>query len=345
MKIAEKGDLKIKADLKGKSELVHLSTSFNGMISEFGVLVKEINEGAHILNRQAEKIESISNNSKNISEHTLEAHEQLASTIERQANDADESFNRIKELEQKIKNVIHYTSVMQKDIYNMVHTIEEGNSSIDNLVAFANETGQSYQLVLDSMTELSNNTHYMHKIINLIQGAAESSNLLALNASIEAARAGSEGLGFAVVANEMGKLSISIKEATQESKTIITNLLNSMDIVYQHSINSNVMLKKQIENVDSVTDVFKKINELSDVSMNNISGIDQVMEEMNISNQKSYNMVQNIFTSSRETASFTEEVLHNTNNSLELSQELYTHVKKLQELSNGLLYSINKFVL
>lgn len=147
----------------------------------------------------------------------------------------------------------------------MKEMIKESDSSIDNILVSSTNTVNELKEVDNFVNALKENLQDVYTVVDSIKGNANRTKMLALNASIEASRAGEEGKGFKVVASEMGKLSQmstesvtninssldiiskSIKNVTESIKEINNSALNNLDVV--ETISSN--LSKMLENINT----------------------------------------------------------------------------------------------
>ena len=153
----------------------------------------------------------------------------------------------------------------EEKLQQIKEMIKESDSSIDNILVSSTNTVNELKEVDNFVNALKENLQDVYTVVDSIKGNANRTKMLALNASIEASRAGEEGKGFKVVASEMGKLSQmstesvtninssldiiskSIKNVTESIKEINNSALNNLDVV--ETISSN--LSKMLENINT----------------------------------------------------------------------------------------------
>ena len=195
-----------------------------------------------------------------------------------------------------------------------LHSIRE---EIANIVNELQEASGSQNVLADDLNKVSSDTEQVKDVINVIADIADQTNLLALNAAIEAARAGEHGRGFAVVADEVRKLA----ERTQKSLTEINATIN----VVSQSIN---------DTSDQMNRSSKSIESLAEISMEASSRMDNVSSAIN----EGVELADGTIKSYTQNASKTENIIGNVSKIDKLSNDSHESIKiiksSVEELSS-----------
>lgn len=226
-----------------------------------------------------------------------------------------------------------------------VEKTENGTKTVQKAKMQMENINISSKNVTAAVNELSNGTAKIGEIVNIISGIAGQTNLLALNAAIEAARAGEQGKGFAVVADEVRKLA----EQSQNSAGQIISLINEINRDVETAVTAVEHSDKDVTdglgNVDAAEKQFIEIADLiknvQQRSMQVLSHVDELFKKGNTVESSSHE-VQNIM---RETAAESQNVSAATEEQSASMEEIAASSEDLAQLSDALKDILNKFKL
>ena len=204
------GDLTQRLPLKGKDEITELSGAFNNFAEKVHALVGDVAEASTYMSTAAEDMSNVTVNlDGNVQKQRLEidqvatAMNEMAATVQEVARSASEAANSAE--------TAHSQSVEGKTVVGEnIHAINALAGEVENAANVINN--------------VESDSERIGTVLDVIRGIAEQTNLLALNAAIEAARAGEQGRGFAVVADEVRTLASRTQESTQEIQGMIESL-------------------------------------------------------------------------------------------------------------------------
>lgn len=217
--VASKSDLTVAAEVSGGAELMTMAQSFNQMISNQRVLIEKIATATSQVAQAAEKVSAISSQSQETTNRQRLEVEQVATAMNEMVSTTQEVACNAENADKQTQEALVHSNAGNEVVKNAV-------SSTNSLVIKVKEVSERIHSVADYSGNIGS-------IIDVINGIAEQTNLLALNAAIEAARAGEQGRGFAVVADEVRTLAQRTQSATTEIQEAISNLQSSIETTVQ----------------------------------------------------------------------------------------------------------------
>ena len=303
------GDLTVRLPVRGKDEIAELSGYFNETIAKIGSAIKTVDENSNVMQSIGDELSSnmtetasaLNEISANIDGVKEQAMTQAASVTETSST-VEEIIRTIEQLNNSIES--QSASVVQSSasVEQMVSNISSINQSIaksDSLIkilAEATSSGKQVLLESNSVTQrIAEASGGLIEASNIIRNIADQTNLLAMNAAIEAAHAGDAGKGFAVVADEIRKLA---EESSVQGKTITETLKKLGEEINGLAGSSKVVEEK-----------FNSIYELSEEVLKMSSQLTSAMAEQENGSMEVLSAIKNISTVTSEVKSGSEEML------------------------------------
>ncbi len=291
------GDLEVEVDIYTNQEFYDLSTNINQMVSS---IKQNMQKSKTLVQEQediVERVKKIAVSLSNTSNQTYHASETIAEDAVTQKQYVTTLLSDMESLLEK--------SQKSEDISNKV--VKNTNIVIENM----QQTSTDMNQMMDSMQSISDTAEKIKGIIGEIDSIAQSTNMLSLNASIEAARAGQAGRGFAVVATQIGSLAGESTSASQTTSDLIIATLNAIEDGANFAQKANEEFKKVISNTGETQ---REILEMIHIFEEQAEMVKSAMSDIN----RISNIVQN-------TVGMVEE---SKNNSQKLSQqaEMLKHI-------------------
>jgi methyl-accepting chemotaxis protein len=340
---AEIGDLTIKGEIYKKDELDELTERFNRFISKVRNLISEAKEASKTVVASSNDIMNTSDEVSRGAEEVSCTISNIAESSSKQSELADKSNNAVMDVVEGLTRIAENTLYISKLANNTMETVTDGTENLKQQINRMSNTKNAAQNVSDVISDLSTKSNEIGKVVEFINEITDQINLLALNASIEAARAGDAGRGFTVVAQEVENLAVLSKESTQKISTLISEVQTDIERAVIQVTTTNASIDEQVASL-KLTDnsfnliqksVFEVANKIKDVATET-----NVINENAIDVEKSINNIANII---EQNAANTEEAASATEEQTASIQEVSSSMAVLAELSNNLQNSIAKF--
>ncbi len=399
LRVAE-GDLTVKElKVKSKDEIGDMSEAFNKMVVNLRDMIHQINSTSQSVAATSEELSSNAEEATKATQQVSQTIEQVAKGSTNQAQGVTDIVQVMDQMAQSIQQVAAGAGEQSKNVVTTTSMVEDMSRKIDTMAdgmekvkraseengVVAEAGGKSVEKTVNGMLkvkeavfetaqrmqELGDQSQKIGEIIEVIDDIAEQTNLLALNAAIEAARAGEHGKGFAVVADEVRKLAERSGKATKEIAELITEIqrgtkvaVESMDVGTKE-VEAGVTLAQEAgqslkeivngvkgtgENVHKImgliNDILTSSQEVSKAA-NNVAAITEentaATEEMSASAEEVNSSMQNVASISEENASAAEEVSASTEELTASIEEISASSENLSKMAQELQTLVSRF--
>jgi methyl-accepting chemotaxis protein len=309
------GNLGARARVYGQDEIGEAATAFNGLIDGFANIIRRVLGHAGTVSSTAEQLHVSSS--------------QIAQSSQVQSEAASSTAAAVEQITASIGSVAASTGEVRKLSEKSLSQTQQGNQNVTEMIGEIHSVQEAVNQIAGSVKEFVDSTRAIAGMTQQVKEIAEQTNLLALNAAIEAARAGEQGRGFAVVADEVRKLAEKSAQSANEIDRV-TNSLNQKSTHVEETVQAGLRsLQMTQEHIERVSVVLTEAGESVTKASHGVSDIATSVGEQSLA--------------SAEIAAHVEQIAHMSEENHAAVESNTRDIVRLEQLAHELQAAVSRF--
>ncbi len=338
-----KGDLSKIIKTESNDELGYLASVFNKMTDNIRNIVVSVKQGADRVTSTAQELSASSEEMKASTDQISNTAQDIASGVSQQAMKINDISRAMKVMSESVQQVAMNSQKASENATQASKAAQEVGKKSNEVSGKISDIRSTVDNSAVAIKELDGKSQKIGEIISVITNIADQTNLLALNAAIEAARAGEHGRGFAVVADEVRKLAEESRGAANQ----ITSLIKEIQLGTKQAVESMEMGTKVVgEGAKTIEDTVTAINNIVQAAGNVATMVQEIAataEEQSASVEEVTASIEEVSAISEESAAGTEEASAAAEEQAASMEQLVDAAQQLTKLADDLQSEVAKF--
>lgn len=337
------GDFTVRINTKRKDEFGVLAQDMDDMLGKIRELVGDMANFGLSVSEAAYKVSGASGEILTAINEVSGTVNVMGQGVSEQAKDTEKSFLQMTDFAGQIGEAFENTEQAGQAANKTQDTVNGGKNIVGELMEQVTSTSEITNVIIKDIEELKEQSKSIGSVIETINEIASTTNLLSLNASIEAARAGDAGRGFAVVADQIRSLAEQSVEAVKRIGVIIKNIQNKTQVTAASAKQAEQMLYSQTEALNNTVEVFKEVDKHMAELLQKMKHITENMHTITVSKDEVLDAIKNIAAVTQQTLASSEVVSANINGQISSVETLNAQAEEMKERAWELERAIAKF--
>ncbi|WP_197073684.1 methyl-accepting chemotaxis protein [Paenibacillus sp. FSL H7-0357] len=337
------GDLRQQINSPYNDELGRLSYHFDHMVTRVREMLRQTLSVASSLADYSHSFQQSSSITADTNQDIVRTIQEISVGADQQAVQSEQSAVLLQELEREVDEITDHTGAMLTTSETANHNTRRGSETVTALQQISRHSRDSIGRVYQALEKLVEQSQDITRITNSITEISKQTNILSLNAAIEAARAGASGKGFAVIADEVRHLSVQTKDSSIHISEIIHELQNSMTDFQGYMLETKKSLEQQDHQVAETLASFEAI----DGSITGISRqIGQIHHKVELTrkiNSRLAVSIHSVASVAEQTAAGVQEVNASSTQQDKAIRDIARQAVEINDISQRLFTEINIF--
>lgn len=329
--------------LKNKDETGVIAKAVANLRNVLRDLIEEMQQDSVQLENSSDELRRVVEYGREGIDAVTQTVGDFASGATSQAQDAMVASEKMEALAKDIEETVSSAAKLKLFTNAVSDSNIEGVKQLSDLNVKFQMTSKANDLLSENVGTLTIKSSSIVQITNTIQQIAEQTNLLALNAAIEAARAGEAGRGFAVVADEIRKLAEETSKSTTQIDTIIREILSEIEETEQNMSSSNEAVKISASVLGNVEKAFEAIEKSISDTLMQLDSISNNIQNVNMNKDNATESIHGISAITEENAAAAEEIAATMDTQAELMRGIQDNSTEVKKIADDMTKIIGRF--
>ncbi|MHB8073506.1 methyl-accepting chemotaxis protein [Desulfosporosinus fructosivorans] len=339
-----RGNLKIgQFENTSKDEIGQLSRAFKTMTENLTHLIQQVSLSSTQVAASSQQLSAGAEESAQASQQVARAIMEVSEGAEKQLHAVNETSSVVQQMSAGIQQMSGNAKIAVNSSERTASSAIEGSQAIDRTIQQIFNIEKTVTGSAEVVTKLGERSKEIGQIVDTISGIAAQTNLLALNAAIEAARAGEQGRGFAVVADEVRKLAEQSQAASQQIALLINEIQQDTQKAVLSMNEGTHQVKLGTEVAETAGQAFREISTLVSEVSSQVVEISDEIEQMALGSQRIVSSISEIYETSRDITGQTQTVSAATEEQTASNEEIASSSQVLAQMADELHESLKKF--